>query len=272
MLQGSPHHIISMHHNDTPHNITLCKVVRPQVLFFIRVPKCASTSFINLLRFLAKRSRFQLLFNSGGAYDWSDAEARKEVALIQSKGGKVVYARHFYYIDFTPYGLTNFSFITVIREPTARFLSSYLYYHYSSKRYIQKMLKPEHKNESLLECTMRRHNGCAHNWLTKYFCGHDEVCLDGPKALPRAKHNMRSNFAAVGLLEDIDLTLKVFCRVLPGFFAGGGDFDFPRTNRNERSMVLSTEEKEAVQRANSADIELHSYAKELLQSISTSCH
>ena len=119
---------------------------------------------------------------------------------------------------------------------------------------------------------MRGHNGCAHNWLTKYFCGHDVVCRDGPKALPRAKHNMRFYFAAVGLLEDMDLTMRVFRHVLPGFFAIGKDFDFPNTNRNERSMVLSAKENEAVQRANSADIELHSYAKELMQSMATSCH
>lgn len=249
---------------------TQCKVSHPRIVFFIRMPKCASTSFVSLLQAQAKILSFQFLFNPSGAYDWDNETTKKEAKLIQSKRGKVVYARHFYYVDFELYGLTNFTYITVIREPISRFISSYLYYHYSSKPHIQKMLKPKHKNESLLECVARKHNGCAHNWLTKYFCGHKQVCsTSDASALTTAKANMLHSFAAVGILEETDLTLRVFSKVLPGFFTVA---DLPKFNKNQQSMVLSMEEEETVLRINSADMELYAYARELLQTTSISCH
>lgn len=237
------------------------------------MPKCASTSFMSLFQSLAKPLAFQLHFDPSGAHDWKDSTIKKETELIKSKSHKrkLLYARHFYYTDFEHYGLTNYTYLTVIREPMARFISSYLYYHYSSKPYIQRMLKPRYKKESLLECLSRRHNGCAHNWLTKYFCGHQGLCRNGNRtALTMAKANMKLHFAAVGIIEDMDLTLKVFAKVVPGYVAWSNDL--PRSNKNERSMHLSVEEDEAVRMANTADIELYDYARELLQATATSCH
>lgn len=250
-----------------------CRVAHPQVLLFIRMPKCASTSFMSLFRSLAKPLSFQLHFDPSGAYDWKDSTIKKEAQLIKSKSQKqkLLYAKHFYYTDFERYGLTNYTYLTVMREPMTRFVSSYLYYHYSSKSYIQRMLKPRYKNESLLECISRGLNGCAHNWLTKYFCGHQRVCRSGNRtALTMAKANMKLHFAAVGIVENVDLTLKVFAKVVPGYVAWSNDL--PQSNKNEQSMHLSAEEDEAVRRANAADIELYAYARELLQATVTSCH
>lgn len=252
-----------------------CNVTRPRILFFIRIPKSASTSFVDLLRSLASASHFTLLFNPSGAYDWDDVTIRKEADLVKSNNGKVVYARHFYYTSFEEYGVRNFTYTTVIRDPVNRFISSFLYYHYSSKKHIQRMLKPKYKHETILECTARKHNGCAHNWLTKYFCGHHKRCSAGDAdALAVAKANMQK-FAVVGVLEEIDLSLKVFRAVLPGFFATttGATVQevLPLSNKNENSMVLSDEERAIVLKANSADMELYEYAKSLLHTSAISC-
>lgn len=79
---------------------------------------------------------------------------------------------------------------------------------------------------------------------------------------------MREKFALVGLLEEMDLSLKILSQVLPGFFSQvySVDDDLPMVNKNEHSMVLSQEEERAVVAANRADIELYSYARELLLS------
>lgn len=250
-----------------------CNVTHPRIVFFIRIPKSASTSFVDLLKSMASSLSFTLLFNPSGAYDWNDLTTKTEADLVMSKSGKLVYARHFYYVDFKTYGVRNFTYATVIRDPITRFLSSYLYYHYSSKRHIQRMLKPEHQHESILECTARKHNGCAHNWLTKYFCGHHKRCTAGDvDALAMAKANMLHKFAVVGVLEEIGLSLKVFSAVLPGFFTTAGQDNLPVSNRNEQSVVLTTEEQEAVQRANSADMELYAYARDLLHATATFCN
>ena len=251
-----------------------CKAMNPRILFFIRLPKCASTSFVKLLRSLSIPLSFELYYNPSGAYDWDNNTIRREARRVWSKHRKIMYARHFYYVDFKHYGLKNFTYVTVIREPVARFVSSYLYYHFSSKRYIQSILKPAYKNESLISCIAQKHNGCVPNLLTKYFCGQHNFCKSGNStALKRAKYNMKYNFAAVGLLEEIGLTMKLFRKFLPGYFyVEGEENQLPSSNKNEQSMVLSEEEEAAIRKANSADIKLYAYARELLQETTTTCN
>ena len=250
----------------------ICNVTHPRIVFFIRIPKSASTSFVDLLKSLAPSMNYTLLFNPSGAYDWNDAATKKEAKLVMSKTGKVVYTRHFYYVDFKRFGVRNFTYATVIRDPIERFISSYLYYHYSSKKHIQRMLKPQHRNESIVECTKRKHNGCAHNWLTKYFCGHHKHCTaGGADALAIAKDNMLHKFAVVGLLEELDLSLQMFSAILPGFFTMSQRDILPKSNKNERSMSLNSEEEEVVRTANSADMELYAYARNILHAAVVPC-
>lgn len=249
-----------------------CEPIYPRVLFFIRIPKSASTSFVSLLRSLAKPLSFELMFNPSGAYNW-DSDIIKGVAksIKFKKHKRIVYARHFYYVDFKLYGLSNFNYVAIIREPTSRFISSYFYYHFSTKPHIQGMLKPKFRNESLLECIARKHNGCAHNLMTKYFCGHERFCdLGNEKALSLAKENLKHKFVLIGLLEEMDLTLKVMSKLLPGYFSLASNL--PDSNRNQHPKFITQEERAAIQKANTADDDLYTYAKELLHTTAAACH
>lgn len=258
------------------HPESFCHHIDPKALFFIRIPKCASTSFVDLLKKIG-RSRFELLFDPSGAFDWDNSTSAKVAAIVTQRiqhTKRLVYARHFYHVDFKPYGLTNYSYITIIREPISRFISSYLYYHFSSKKYIQLMLKPSHKNETLPQCIKHQHNGCASNWMTKYFCGNDPFCKRGDDtALETAKQNLRQEFIAVGILEEIELSLSVFRSVLPEYFTRLN----PKTeamkslNKNDKTMQLTTEVLTAITEANAADIQLYSFAKELLHKKAREC-
>lgn len=55
-----------------------------------------------------------------------------------------------------------------------------------------------------------------------FFCGHDEACTpfntDG--ALQRAKLAVEKHYAVVGVLEDLNTTLKVLEHYVPRFFQG----------------------------------------------------
>ena len=252
-----------------------CKPVDPRVVFFIRIAKCASTSFVHLLRTLSKSSSFDLFFHPSGAYDW-DVRTMKQVAdLAKTKRRKFVYARHFYYVDFHPYDLKDYTYITFIRDPVTRFISSYLYYHFSSKAHIQAIVDPTHKNESLMSCLEHQHEGCTPNLMTKYFCGHHRFCkLGNEEALRTAKENLKKDFVAVGLIEEMDTSLNVFVKTLPILFTKEGLKEpiLPNVvNKNENSMEFSVEEKRAVQNANLADIELYRYARELLHKKALAC-
>ena len=243
----------------------------------MRLPKCASTSFVDLLRKLSKLSTFHLEFNPSGAYNWKDDEmysvARQCISRLRLNQN-IVYARHFYFVDFTSYKIKIFSYVTMIRDPIARVVSSYLYYHFSSKKNIQKILNQDHKNESLSTCVRQQHEGCQHNLVTKYFCGHDHWCQNGDKrALETAKNNLKNHFAVVGIMEEMKLSINLMKRILPQFFAaaGMGDLTLSSLNKNAKTTSLTEQEKMDIATANSADLELYAYAVELLHHQASSC-
>lgn len=162
----------------------------------------------------------------------------------------------------------------MVREPVSRYVSSYLYYHFSSKKHIQNMMDRHHAQEGLMDCLEHQHEGCATNLQTKYFCGHEMFCkLGNAAALKQAKENLRTHFAVVGVLEEVDLSLQVFRAVLPSFFDGlrPDGVWLKDTNTNERSLNITAEEKQAIALANSADVELYKYAVRLLHSVAESC-
>ena len=267
-------HLDDIDSNDSllPSTIT-CRPVDPKVLFFVRIPKCASTSFVEQLRGWSKKGQFELFFHPSGAFDWDLRTIKKVASQVNAKqSNRFVYARHFYYTDFRMYGVEDYSYLTIIRDPVSRFLSSFLYYHYSSKAHIQAILNPKHKNETILECIEHQHEGCAHNWLTKYFCGHDRFCkLGNEQALKMAKENLLRDFTAVGILEEMDRSMTLFETLLPGYFKAVGGEKLPQTNKNEQSMRLSSREEEAIHSANKADIELYNFARTLFHRTSKAC-
>lgn len=123
-----------------PENLT-CPDQSPPVVFFVRIPKAASTSFVQVLKELEPVSSFKLMFHPSGASDWNTATMKQVARSVIRTGGKearkVIYARHFYYVNFNRYGLKRFAYITILRHPVSRLISSYLYYHFSSKQHIQ---------------------------------------------------------------------------------------------------------------------------------------
>ncbi len=272
--RGNNQHLDGVDSDDPllPSTIT-CRPVDPKVLFFVRIPKCASTSFVEQLRGWSKKGQFELFFHPSGAFDWDIRTIKKVAGQVNAKQSRrFVYARHFYYTDFRMYGVEDYSYLTIIRNPVSRFLSSFLYYHYSSRAHIQALLDPKHKNETLLECIEHQHEGCAHNWLTKYFCGHDRFCkLGNEQSLKIAKENLLRDFTAVGILEEMDLSMTLFETLLPGYFKSVGGERLPQTNKNEQSLQLSGSEEEAIRSANKADIELYNFARTVFHRTSKAC-
>ena len=251
-----------------------CPTLQSNVLFFMRLPKSASTSFVDLLKGLAQRSHFGFRFNPSGAYNWEESEKMKVASFVRHSSLAVngfIYARHFYYVDFSKYQLKNSSYVTVLRHPVGRFVSSYLYYHFSSKPHIQAILKPEHRNESLEECLRFQHSGCTHNLMTKYFCGHELFCKTGSeRALTQAKKNLL-NFAVVGIVEEMETSLQVFKSVLPRYFSLLDKDSLPRRNKNEHTLRVSEKIQDSIAQYNSADMRLYEFAVQQLHDVAHKC-
>lgn len=257
-----------------------CTPMASHVMFFVRIPKCASTSFVTLLQKLSQRSAFEVFFHPSGAFDWDTAYKTKVARTVESKaaspGRGFVYARHFYYVDFSSFGLSDYTYTTIIRDPVSRYVSSYLYYHFSSKQHIQDILDPRHRKESLSACLKLEHEGCKKNLMMQYFCGHDSLCKRGSQeALLRAKQNLRTKFALVGIMEEMRLSMAVFKALLPSYFhdvnldALGSIL--PEMNKNENSLEVSPELQQEIAAANWVDVELYSYAKQLLHAKASAC-
>ena len=58
--------------------------------------------------------------------------------------------------------------------------------------------------------------------MTKYFCGHDSVCDDvcSPPALAKARQVLADEYQLVGLVEQLDDTLRLPERMAPTWFGG----------------------------------------------------
>ena len=251
-----------------------------QVLFFNRIAKCASTSFVELLQKLSHVGTFDVIFNRQGAYDWKSQEIPLVMAQINEamEGGakRIAFAQHFYYTDFSPH-LQNYGYVTLVREPVERMISSFNYYHYSTKEYIRRMLPKDRRDESLLDCIKNEHEGCKHNLMTKYFCGHTHNCSSGSsKALQIAKYNLKNKFIAVGLVENLTLSVQLFQKLMPTYFPPLPAVDLamllPYTNQNKKTAQADDETIKLIETRNQADIELYKYAKDLFFSKLKACN
>ncbi|CAI8041052.1 hypothetical protein GBAR_LOCUS22815 [Geodia barretti] len=70
---------VDRHLNCSPHS-------HVKILLFIRLPKCASTSFVDLLQKLSKQLNFYLEFNPSGAYNWNKDETISVAQQISIAG------------------------------------------------------------------------------------------------------------------------------------------------------------------------------------------
>ena len=93
-------------------------------------------------------------------------------------------------------------------------------------------------SQSLDECVENMSDECHHplQVLVRYFCGTKPECamksgqmgLFGSKndwskvqkAALLARHNILHNYYAIGLMEDFELTLTLFEKMIPTFFSG----------------------------------------------------
>lgn len=255
--------------------LSSCEPRMYQVVFFIRIPKCASTSFVDIVRELAKSATFEFFFHPSGAFNWNEEQMKEVADFVLAKSSDrrgFMYAQHLYHINFHQFGLVNYTYVTIMREPVSRYISSYLYYHFSSKANIQRILDPAHRNETLEECLLNQHEGCTSNLMTKYFCGHELFCkLGNREALQKAKSNLQAEFAVVGIMEEMILTVQVLKVLLPTYFGLLTNENLPFINKNERKLSISEHLQDAIRKANAADIELYNFARDLLHQKAITC-
>lgn len=127
------------------------------------------------------------------------------------------------------------------------------------------------------ECTFAegdRTDGLGdHRRQTVWFCGHDPECrpFNTQDVLERSKHAVETQYAVVGVLEDMKTTLAVFEKYIPRFFAGASEIyfndmtEFKEINKNKFKPPVSDEVKQLLRKNFTREIEFYEFCKRRLQ-------
>jgi len=229
-------------------------------VFHNKLPKSGSTTMKYIISSLSKQNDFILDYQSpcldkttcatnlndgiGG-----ETDLIKHVKMQQEKSNqKYILLKHQYYLNFTDFGMEQPTMINVVRDPITRFSSMYYFNRFGfasmgskdrigQSRHVWKG-KESDISQSLDECVENMSDECHHplQVLVRYFCGTKPECamksgqmgLFGSKndwskvqkAALLARHNILHNYFAIGIMEDFELTLTLFEKMIPSFFSG----------------------------------------------------
>lgn len=220
----------------------------------LKVPKAASTTIFDILYSLAPRNRFAV--NSRPFYidETRPRRAASEfVEYLDSLEKRTAHTAHGPYMDFRISSLQQErlpAYVALVRDPVKRLESHYNYLHWGPRSAWAKFWKGQDtsapsfqscvedaavltggEGEKLLSLprSRRESKGDCLYWANAqlaYFCGLNCNHLDityrraGNHSLKKALANIERDFVAVGLVEDIDHSLRLFQSLLPSFFDG----------------------------------------------------
>ncbi|XP_043793679.1 heparan sulfate 2-O-sulfotransferase pipe isoform X2 [Apis laboriosa] len=264
------------------------------VLFFNRVPKVGSQTFMELLRRLSLRNGFS--FNRDRVQRvetirLAPIEQLQLATMVSSYSEPSVYIKHVCFTNFTEFNLPQPIYINIVRDPVERVISWYYYvrapWYYVERKQIFPDLPlpdPNWLKKDFESCVLKADRECRylegeihegigdHRRQTLFFCGHSEKCtpFNTMGALERAKMAVEKHYAVVGVLEDVNSTLTVLENYIPRFFRGATDvyYDevnaFTRINRNFFKPPVSEEVKDMVRSNFTREIEFYQFCRQRL--------
>ncbi|KAG5669719.1 hypothetical protein PVAND_000014 [Polypedilum vanderplanki] len=265
-----------------------------QIIFFNRVPKVGSQTFMELLRRLSIRNNF--LFHRDSVQRVETIRLalyqQEELAdMISDLPKPSVYVKHVVYTNFTKFKLPTPIYVNLVRDPIERIIS-WFYYIRAPWYYVERkqafpdlpLPDPQWLRKDFETCVLRKDPECTytqgatnegigdHRRQTLFFCGHDPECLpfNSVGALERAKNVVETQYSVVGVLEDMNTTLTVLEKYIPRFFAGATEIyyneikNFNKINKNNFKPPVSEEIKDIVRQNFSREIEFFKYCKQRL--------
>ncbi|XP_026675255.1 heparan sulfate 2-O-sulfotransferase pipe isoform X2 [Ceratina calcarata] len=265
-----------------------------KVLFFNRVPKVGSQTFMELLRRLSLRNGFS--FNRDRVQRvetirLAPIEQLQLARMVSSYSEPSVYIKHVCFTNFSEFNLPRPIYINVVRDPVERVISWYYYvrapWYYVERKQIFPDLPlpdPNWLKKDFESCVLKGDRECRylegeihegigdHRRQTLFFCGHSEKCtpFNTVGALERAKMAVEKDYAVVGVLEDLNTTLTVLENYIPEFFRGATEvyYDesnaFTRINRNLFKPSVSEEVKDLVRSNFTREIEFYQFCRQRL--------
>ncbi|XP_063235466.1 heparan sulfate 2-O-sulfotransferase pipe [Bacillus rossius redtenbacheri] len=265
-----------------------------ELVFFNRVPKVGSQTFMELLRRLAARNQFAFHRDHIQRVETirlSPADQMSLATHVNSFAPPAVYVKHVCFTNFTQYSLPEPIYVNLVRDPVERVISWY-YYVRAPWYYVERkqafpdipLPDPEWLRKDFETCVLRGDRECRylegetregigdHRRQSLFFCGHSDDCtpFNTAGALQRAKRAVERHYAVVGVLEDLNSTLTVLEHYVPRFFSGAsqvfwGEVDrFSRINRNLFKPPVSEHVKELVSKNFTREIEFYQFCRQRL--------
>ncbi|CAG4947257.1 unnamed protein product [Parnassius apollo] len=265
-----------------------------ELLFFNRVPKVGSQTFMELLRRLAIRNQFGFHRDAVQRVETirlAPADQQILVSLVSAHTPPASYIKHVCYTNFTRFGYPSPIYVNVVRDPVERVISWYYYvrapwYYVERKRAFPDLPLPDPAwlKKDFETCVLSGDRECRyvegethegigdHRRQTLFFCGHEPQCtpFNSNEALQRAKQVVEQQYAVVGVLEDMNATLLAFERYIPRFFRGALRLyweelnTFNRINRNAFKPPVSEAVKQIVRANFTREIEFYEFCKQRL--------
>ncbi|CAG9793937.1 unnamed protein product [Diatraea saccharalis] len=226
-----------------------------ELLFFNRVPKVGSQTFMELLRRLAIRNQFETI-------RLAPADQQMLVSLVAAHTPPASYIKHVCYTNFTRFGYPSPIYVNVVRDPVERVISWYYYvrapwYYVERKRAFPDLPLPDPSwlKKDFETCVLSGDRECRyiegethegigdHRRQTLFFCGHEPQCtpFNSVEALQRAKRVVEEQYAVV---EELNT--------------------FNRINRNAFKPPVSEAVKQIVRANFTREIEFYEFCKQRL--------
>jgi Sulfotransferase family len=220
-----------------------------EALIFLHIPKTAGTTLNRIIewqynplsiftldpyRFRATAERFKTL----------SEERRRRLRVVR---GHLYYGLH----EFLPQGAT---YITMLREPVARFLSSYYFILRRPLHPLHRKLKKEQLGvEDYLRLIPHRHN-----FQCRLIAGVENGATGDERLLEMAKEHLTESFSVVGICERFEESLMLIAKTF------GWDVPFYENHKvSKNRSPVDPSSIEMIQEHNRLDLELYEFGKKL---------
>ncbi|XP_017781140.1 PREDICTED: heparan sulfate 2-O-sulfotransferase pipe [Nicrophorus vespilloides] len=277
-----------------PFQLNNTRKAMQEVLFFNRVPKVGSQTFMELLRRLSMINKFG--FHQDRVQRVETIRLAPEdqavlAAMVSSYDTPSVYIKHVCFTNFSEFGLPEPIYVNLVRDPVERVISWY-YYVRAPWYYVERKIAfpdiplpdPKWLKKDFETCVLSGDRECRymkgetregigdHRRQSMFFCGHEEACtpFNTEGALQRAKRAVEQHYSVVGVLEDLNSTFTVLENYVPRFFKGAKDVywneinQYNTINRNLFKPPVSEEIKDIVRKNFTKEIEFYQFCKQRL--------
>nr|CAD7604921.1 unnamed protein product [Timema genevievae] len=169
-----------------------------EVVFFNRVPKVGSQTFMELIRRLSLRNQFGFHRDHIQRVETIRLAPSDQVNLalhVNSYTPPAVYVKHVCFTNFTQYGMPEPIYVNLVRDPVERVISWYYYvrapwYYVERKQAFPDIALPDPLwlKKDFETCVLRGDRECRylegethegigdHRRQSLFFCGHSDAC------------------------------------------------------------------------------------------------